>query len=215
MLISFPTMVVAIFVGYDLPIEFLKTSGAQLPHRFEIFLTLGIIFYMIIVRRSVRRWMGVRMVSQTEKFKWNVAMGEERKKQVFLYQWLEALLMTFGGLSLYYICPESIVPASALWVGSIDNMIFLFLGKGKNIYRIGLTSKAVVVADRDVKVLYLSGLRKVTIHQQTVFFDYIKDLQMTFPLTCIPKADQTNFKNTLEGLVNRDKVFFSDDIKNL
>lgn len=170
---------------------------------------------MIIVRRSVRRWMGVKMVSETSKFKWNVAMGEERKKQVFLYQWLEAMLMACAGIALFYMCPEAIIPASALWVGAIDNLVFLVLGKTKNMYRIGLTSKAVVVADREVKVLYLSGLRKVTIHQQTVFFDYIKELQMTFSLTCIPEEEQVNFKNMLESLVNRDKVFFSDDVKNL
>ncbi len=215
MLISFPTMVISIFVGYDLPIEFLKTSGASIPYKMEIFLALGIIYYVIIVRRSVRRWMGVRMVSQTAKFKWNVTMGSDRRKQVFLYQWLEALLMTFGGYALYRVCPDSIMPASALWFGAFDNMLFLFLGKFKNIYRIGLTSKAIVVADRDVKILYLSGLRKVTIQQQTVFFDYIKDLQMTFPLTCIPKADQVNFKNALEDLVDRDRVYFSDEVKNL
>lgn len=215
MLISFPTLVIAIFVGYDLPIEFLKTSGASLPFKFQIFLSLGIIYYIIIVRRSVRRWMGVAMVSKTEKFKWNVSMGEGRRKQVFLYQWLEALIMSSGGISLYYVCPDAIAPASALWVGSLDNLIFMILGQTKKLYRIGLTSKAVVVADREVKVLYLSGLRKVTIHQQTVFFDYIKDLQMTFSLTCIPKEDQVDFKNTLESLVDRDRVFFSDDVKNL
>ena len=215
MLISFPTLVIAIFVGYDLPIEFLKTSGASLPFKFQIFLSLGIIYYIIIVRRSVRRWMGVAMVSKTAKFKWNVSMGEDRRKQVFLYQWLEALIMCSGGISLYYVCPDAIAPASALWVGSLDNLIFMMLGQTKKLYRIGLTSKAVVVADREVKVLYLSGLRKVTIHQQTVFFDYIKDLQMTFSLTCIPKEDQVDFKNTLESLVDRDRVFFSDDVKNL
>jgi hypothetical protein len=215
LLISFPTLVIAIFVGYDLPIEFLKTSGASLPFKFQIFLSLGIIYYIIIVRRSVRRWMGVAMVSKTEKFKWNVSMGEGRRKQVFLYQWLEALIMSTGGISLYYVCPDAIAPASALWVGSLDNLIFMMLGQTKKLYRIGLTSKAVVVADREVKVLYLSGLRKVTIHQQTVFFDYIKDLQMTFSLTCIPKEDQVDFKNTLESLVDRDRVFFSDDVKNL
>ena len=142
-------------------------------------------------------------------------MGEGRRKQVFLYQWLEALIMCSGGISLYYVCPDAIAPASALWFGSLDNLIFMILGQTKKLYRIGLTSKAVVVADREVKVLYLSGLRKVTIHQQTVFFDYIKDLQMTFSLTCIPKEDQVDFKNTLESLVDRDRVFFSDDVKNL
>jgi len=214
-LISMPTMVLAIFVGYNLPIEFLKTSGAQLPYLNIIFLVIGIIYFIIIVRRSSRRWMGAKMTSQVAKFKWNVAMGDGRKKQVYLYQWLEAFIMAFGGLALYYISDLAIIPALAFWFGAFDNILFLILGKAKNIYRIGLTSKALVVADRDVKVLYLSGLRKVSIHQQTVFFDYIKDLQMAFPLNCIPKEDQADFKNQLVAIVDRDKVFFDEKMKGL
>jgi len=210
-----PTIVLAIFVGYNLPIEFLKTSGAQLPYLNIIFLVIGIIYFIIIVRRSSRRWMGAKMTSQVAKFKWNVAMGDGRKKQVYLYQWLEAFIMAFGGLALYYISDLAIIPALAFWFGAFDNILFLILGKAKNIYRIGLTSKALVVADRDVKVLYLSGLRKVSIHQQTVFFDYIKDLQMAFPLNCIPKEDQADFKNQLVAIVDRDKVFFDEKMKGL
>jgi len=63
--------------------------------------------------------------------------------------------------------------------------------------------------------LYLSGLRKVTIHQQTVFFEYIKDLQLAFPLNCIPKENQKEFKEQLEASVDRDKVFFDEKMKSL
>jgi hypothetical protein len=214
-LISIPTMVLAIVVGYNLPLEFLKTSGEQLPFLSQSFLIIGIIYFIIIVRRSSRRWMGIKMVAQVSKFKWNVSMGEGRKKQVYLYQWLEAMVMAFGGLALYIITKEALIPAIALWLGSFDNLVFLTFDKQKNIYRIGLTSKALVVADRDVKVLYLSGLRKVNIHQQTVFFEYIKDLQMAFPLNCIPQKDQKDFKDQLELLVDRDKVFFDEKMKAL
>lgn len=214
-LISLPTMVLAIVVGYNLPLEFLKTSGEQLPYLAQIFLGIGIIYLIIIVRRSSRRWMGIKMVAQVSKFKWNVSMGEGRKKQVYLYQWLEAMIMAFGGLALYTITEEALIPAIALWLGAFDNLVFLILDKQKNIYRIGLTSKALVVADRDVKVLYLSGLRKVNIHQQTIFFEYIKDLQMAFPLNCIPQKDQKDFKDQLELLVDRDKVFFDEKMKAL
>lgn len=214
-LISMPTMVLAIIVGYNLPLEFIKTSGAQLPYKTQIFLVIGIIYFIIIVRRSSRRWMGSKMVSQVSKFKWNVSMGEGRLKQVFLYQWLEALVMLVGGFALYSVTEAAIVPACALAFGALDNLVFLFAGKLKHVYRIGLTSKALVVADRDVKVLYLSGLRKVTIHQQTVFFEYIKDLQLAFPLNCIPDEDQKEFKDQLEASVDKNKVFFDERMKTL
>ena len=213
--LAIPTMVLCIFVGMNLPIEFLKTSGAQLPFRFEIFLTIGILFFVIILRRSTKRWMGVKMVSQTEKYKWNEAMSSERKNRVYLYQSLESALMLFAAISFYTVCKDAWLPATAVMFGTIDNLLFLFMGKFKNIYRVGLTSKAIVVADRDVIVLYYTGLRKVTMHQQTIFFDYIRDLQISFPINCIDEKNRTNFKNNLEAQLDRDKVFFSDDVKAL
>ena len=208
-------MVLSIFVGFDLPLEFLKTSGAQLPYRFEAFLVLGIVFFVVIIRRSVQRWTGIKMVAQKTKYKWNVPMGKERKKYVYLYQYLEAFTMLIVGVGFYIISKEAIVPALALVFGFLDNVLFAILGQSKNIYRVGLTTKAVVVADRDVKVLYLSGLRQVSVHQQSIYFDYIKDLQLHFPLNCIPEADQSNFVQELKAIVNEDKVFFSESVRNL
>lgn len=62
----FPTMLFTIAVGFDMPIEFLRTSGQQLPYRFEIFLALGLFIFIILLRRTVRRWMGMRLVNQLQ-----------------------------------------------------------------------------------------------------------------------------------------------------
>ena len=95
---------------------------------------------------------------------------------------LETAVMTFAGIGLYKLSPEAIIPATAFLVGALDNFV---LALAKSAYRVGLSSKALIVSDREVIVLYFTGLRKVSIHQQTVFFDYIKDLQLSFPLDCI------------------------------
>ena len=71
-----------------------------------------------------------------------------------------------------------------------------------------LSSKALIVADREVVLLYFKGLRKVTIHQQTVYFDYIKDLQLSFPTNCIEPKDQEAFFELLKAQFNPDKVYF-------
>jgi hypothetical protein len=76
-------------------------------------------------------------------------------------------------------------------------------------FRIGLSSKALIVADREVTLLYFNGLRKVTIHQSSIYFDYIKGLQLSFPLDCIPEDRMDEFFQELEGSINKDKVFFS------
>ena len=85
----------------------------------------------------------------------------------------------------------------------------MIMGKQRDAFRVGLSSKALIVADRDVTLLYFTGLRKVSIHQQTIYFDYIKDLQLSFPLDCIQPEMKDEFFAQLKDQVNTDKVFFS------
>ncbi len=205
--ILLPTMAFAVIVGFDLPLEFLRTTGSQIIYRFEIFLGFGVLLLIINVRRSVRRWMGMRIVHQTNKFIWNQPVSSERKKRVKVYTILEAFVMLCAGSALYYVTPFAILPAIAFWFTTVDNLIFLWIGTMKEGFRAGITKKAVVVADRDVSVLYFSGLRKVTIHQDSIYFDYIKTLQLSFPLDCIEEGQRDLFFSTLEAQLDPNKVF--------
>lgn len=200
-------MWLTVYIGFDLPIESLHTSGRQMPFRFEVFLSIGLLFLIINLRRSIRRWMGMRLVNQISKFKWNEPVSKDRKQRIIVYNLLEALVMFFVGTTLYSICSDSWMPASAFWFGATDNILFLVIGLRKNRFRSGITSKAVIVADRDVSLIYFSGLRKVSIHQQSVFFDYIKGLQLSFPIDCMEKEQRESFFTSLEGQINKDKVF--------
>ncbi|MFN5845139.1 MAG: hypothetical protein ACK46O_05445 [Flavobacteriia bacterium] len=205
--VLFPTMLLTIFVGFDLPIEFLKTSGSQLSYRAEAFMALGIILLVINVRRSVRRWMGMRLTNQVNKFKWNEPMSSERKKRVVVYTLMEALVMGCVGTALYQVAQEAFIPSSAFWFGTADNLVFLIVGSTGNRFRGGITSKAVIIADRDVSLIYFSGLRKVSIQQDSIYFDYIKGLQLSFPMDCIPPSKKDEFFEILEQQIDRDKVF--------
>lgn len=205
----FPTMAMTIFVGYDLPVEFLKTSGSQMPYRFEIFLGLGLLLLIINVRRSIRRWMGLRLVNQTSKFKWNVPMSKERRLRVQTYNIIEAFVMAFVGTVLYKVSNEAFLPAIAFWFTTVDNVIFTLIGSVNKRFRIGITSKAVIAADRDVALVYFGGLRKVSIHQDSIYFDYIKGLQLSIPVDCIEEGQKDKFFETLGQQLDRDKVFIT------
>jgi hypothetical protein len=207
--ILFPTMALTIFVGFDLPIEIIKVSGASLPYRTEAFLILGLFLFVINIRRSIRRWMGMRMVNQISKFAWNAEVSKERRQRVYVYTLLEALVMAFVGAALYVVTPEAWFPALALIFGTVDNVIFTIVGLSRGKYRAGITSKAVILADRDVQLVYFTGLRKVSIHQESIYFDYIKGLQLYIPLDSIEKDQRESFFDVLESKVDRDKVFFS------
>jgi len=204
-----PIMLVTIFVGFDLPLTFLKTTGAQMPYREQVFLGLGLIVFIVNVRRSIRRWVGMSMVSKVKKFKWNQPVSLSRKKRVATYSILEIAVMTFVAIALYSVSPQAWFPAIAFLFGAVDNLIFTVVGLKTNNFRIGLSSKALVIADREIIVLYFTGLRKVSQHQQSVYFDYIKGLQMDFPTDCIQEENRGEFFKTLEAQLDPERVYFS------
>ena len=207
-LLLFPTMALAIFVGFDLPIEMIKMSGNNLPYKDYIFLGLGLLILIVILRRSIRRWMGMRIVNQVKKFKWNAEVSVERKSRVRVYLILEALVMTFVGIALYVVCENALAPGIAFLIGALDNVIFAIAGRNGK-YRVGVSSKAVIVADREVILLYFTGLRKISAHQQTTYFDYIKGLQLSFPTDCIQQEEREEFLKVLEEQIDPNRVFFS------
>ena len=212
MFLLVPTMFMAIYVGFDLPVMFLKTTGAYIPYRSEIFLGLGLLIFIVNLRRSIRRWMGMRIVSKQTKFKWNSPVSATRKRRIITYTALEVLVMTFVGVALYKVTPQAWFPALAFLLGALDNLIFATVGLKGNHYRIGLSSKALIVADREVILLYFKGLRKISVQQQSIYFDYIKGLQLTFPSDCIQDEHRAEFFKLLEEQIDSDRVFFSKNL---
>ncbi len=205
-IILIPTMFITIYVGLDVPIGFLRVSGANLPYREEILLGLGLLLFIIILRRSIRRWMGLRIVNQVSKFKWNAPVSDARKSRVRMYLIMEAVVMLSMAAGLYALTEQAIAPALAFLIGTIDNILFAM---SSSKYRVGLSSKALIIADREVILLYFTGLRKVSAHQQSTFFDYIKGLQITFPTNCVKDEDKAEFFAALEDQLDSDRVFFS------
>ncbi len=213
LVVSFPTLAFCIFVGFDLPIDFLHASGANLAYRDVVFLGFAFITLLLVLRRSVRRWVGVGMTRKPERFIWCVPIGKERKKQVRMYLIIEALVAFCFAYATYSLTPESWALTVVYLLLGFDQLLFLAIAQSW--FRVGITQKAIVVSDREVRVLYFSGLRRVESHQQTLYFEYIEDLQLSFPTNCIETGNYDAFRTTLETRVNRDKVFFSEKFKQL
>jgi len=81
---------------------------------------------------------------------------------------------------------------------------------GTKKYRVGLSSKAILIADREIILIYFTGLRKITLHQQTIYFDYIENLQLTFPTNCIEDKNLSRFFEKLEEVIDKDRVFMNN-----
>lgn len=213
LIVMLPTLGLTIFVGFDLPVEFLKTTGSHMPYKGELFLVFAGLILIIGARRSVRRWMGMRLVNQISRFQWNEPMDASRIRQVNMYLGLEATMHFVIGIGAYIVTPEAWPVSLVLIMLGADHLFFGVYGKRNHKFRVGITKSAIVVADRDVKVIYYTGLRKVYTHQQSLFFDYIKELQIAIPADSIATVHRAKFREVLEGNLNRDKVFFSEGFK--
>ena len=206
--LTFPLIMLTLIVGFDLPVEILKTSGKNLSFADEIFWLLATLMGLIAFRRSLKRWMGMKIVNTTERFIINFGVSTARKNRVVVYNLIESCIMLSLGLSIYNLTTHALVPTIVLLSFSFDNLLFLAIGY-KNRFRIGLSSKALIVSDREVTVIYFEGLRKISIEQQTIYFDYIKDLQLSFPTNCLRDEDKELIFNGLNDIVDKDKVMFS------
>lgn len=207
LVVTIPTLFFSVFVGFDLPVEFLRTTAGQLPYKFEIFMGLGLLLLIISVRRSARRWIGIRMVNQTSKFKWTGQISRKRKQRVLVYTIIESSIMLFLSFGYLMLTKESWFPATIMLFFGFESILFLIVNS-RNKFRVALSSKAILASDREVILLYMEGLRKVSISQQSIYFDYIQDLQLSFPIDCIEVSDRHEFFEYLKNSVNRDKVLF-------
>ena len=207
LLVSILIMFFSVFVRFDLPLEMFKTTAGQLPYRFELFLGFGLMLLVISVRRTIRRWVGIRMVNQTNKFKWSGKISVARKQRVIVYTMIESAVLVLFGLAFIGLTREAWFPAVVMVFFGLEGIVYLLIN-AKNKFRVGLSSKAILTVDREVILLYMEGLRKVSVSQQTIYFDYIQDLQLSFPTDCIEENERADFFENLKQSVNRDKVLF-------
>ncbi len=208
LVVSLPTFLLTIFVGYDLPIESLRMQATEIPYLPYIFIGLAAVLFVLSLRRTIRRWSGLYLVNQRSKYVFNTEIKLERKKRVVVYTVLESVILAYLGFAYTEITPMAIVPSIVMYVFSVEGMIFLVYGLLAKKFRVGITSKAVLVADREVSVLYFSGLRQISISQQTVYFEYIGNLQMNFPVDCLDGQNKSEFFDTLRGQVDENRVLF-------
>jgi hypothetical protein len=87
----------------------------------------------------------------------------------------------------------------------VESLVFLVLNY-RNRFRVGISSKAIIVADREVVIVYFTGLQKITLGKESIYFDYIKELQLFFPTDCLEEDQISVFKQQVQKMIDRDKV---------
>lgn len=203
----------SVVVGRDIQIGYTRMSGQTIPYKEYYFIGFAALFLLIGARRTVQRWTGIAMIRNAEKYQWNIPVGKERKSRANFYLILEGFFHAVMAIMVMSLTKYAIPIFLVLMFLSIDHFVYAIVGKSKNIFRIGITKSALVLVDRDVRVLYFSGLRKVSVFQDTIFFEYIKDLVLEFPADVVDEDKRDEFREVLLKQLNLNRVYIDETFR--
>ena len=191
----------------------LKLPGEEFKYNSIIYTSFAAVILIFGILKASRRWMGMRIAKQTHKFIFSTPVSKARKSRILTYGILETAVLLAGAYFYYSISYLTFVVAVVLLAIAVEHILHIVVGFSTKSFSVGITKKAVVSNDRDVSVMYFTGLRKVGIHQQTVYFDYIKELTLHLPVNSIDEQYWNDFKASLKEQVNEDRVFFNQAFK--
>ena len=201
----------ALAVGLNEDFEFigLKIQGEEFEYKTIVFSSVAGVLFLLGAVKATKKWLGIRVIKQTKRFKFTCELSQERKKRVLVYNGIEIVfLLLFTGL-FGYLSADTLVLALVYFALALEHFLASFVGVTKNKYGVGVSTKALIRVDREVNVVYFKGLQKVTKHQDTLYFDYVNGLTLHIPLNVIPKNKEDEFYTTLRTYVDPNKVYYS------
>ena len=188
----------------------LKIHGDQFEYKELVFgISAGLIF-LLGVTRSSKKWSGIKIVNQTDRFQFNSVISVERKQRVVLNNSIEVLGFFLIGTVFIIFSEDAIFISLIFIIFIIDSIVNSLRGILNKKYRVGMTKKAIVSVDREVVAIYFKGLKRVSITKNQLFFEYNNnDLVLDFQLNTIPLEKQEEFMRCLRLNVDETKVYFS------
>jgi hypothetical protein len=205
-IISFP-FAVASGANEDFSILGWRIEGQEFEHYELIFgVTAGVVMLFGAFKAS-RRWMTVGLLKQKNRFLYTAPVSLERIKRISLYGVVEIIFLGMFATFFIYASPDSLFLGLAYIILASEHLIHLFVGLKGQFFAVGITKKAVVAVDREARVMYFSGLRKIARHQQTLYFEYKNDLVLHMPLNML--SDETEFVSELRKVALPEKVFYT------
>jgi hypothetical protein len=210
-IISLLTLPFAFAVGLNevFGIFGLKIHGDRFEYKDLVFgISAGLIFLLGALRSS-RKWSGIRVVNQVDRFQFNTVISNERKQRVILNNSMEIIGFFLIGLVFIIFSKDAVFISLIFVIFIIDAVVNTLRGLLGKKYRVGMTKKAIVSVDREVIAIYFKGLKRISIQKDLLFFEYINDLVLDFPLSNIPPERQEEFMHILRLNVDETKVYFS------
>jgi len=174
-----------------------------------VYAVIAILIFAIGAWRSSKKWSGIRIIKQVQRYQFNTVISAKRKKQVLLNNLLETIAYLFFTIAFAILDIDASILSLVFLVIIIDSLLNLIRGINGKKYRIGMTKRAIITVDREVKVIYFKGLTQVSLQNGRLYFEYINDLVLDLDMNNIPEEDHAEFINTLRTVADETKVYFS------
>lgn len=211
-IISLLTLPFAFAVGLNevFGIFGLKIHGDEFEYKELVFgISAGLIF-LLGATRSSRKWSGIKIVNQVDRFQFNTVISPERKQRVLLINSIEIVGFFLIGMVFIIFSKDAIFITLIFLIFIVDSIINTIRGMIGKKYRVGMTKKAIVSVDREVVAIYFKGLKRISITKDQLFFEYNNnDLVLDFQLNTIPLEKQEEFMRQLRLNVDETQVYFS------
>lgn len=210
-IISLLTLPFAFAVGLNevFGIFGMKIHGEEFAYKNQVFgISAGLIF-LIGAMRSSRKWSGIKIANQVHRFQLNTVISQDRKQRVILNNSIEIFGFFLFGLVFIIFSKDAVYISLIFLIFIVDAVINTLRGIIWKKYRVGITRKALISVDREVIAIYFKGLKRVSIQKDLLFFEYINDLVLDFPLSNIPPEKQEEFMALLRKNIDDKKVYFS------
>ena|SRR5690554_3585054 len=210
-IISLLTLPFAFAVGLNevFGIFGLKIHGDEFEYKEVVFgIAAGLIF-LLGASRSSRKWSGIKVVNQVDRFQFNTPISTERMQRVILNNTIEIVGFFLLGSVFIIFSKDAVFITLIFVIFIVDSLINTLRGSVGKKYRVGMTKKAIVSVDREVIAIYFKGLKRISIQKDLLFFEYTNDLVLDFSLSTIPPEKQEEFLEILRRNVDGNKVYFS------
>lgn len=191
------------FLGY-------KIQGEEFIYKKQFFLIIAGLAFLLGALKASKKWMGIKIVKQTQRFKFSTPISKSRIKRVLLYNLIELVFFLLFGLFFSFLSSESLFLGFVFFILFAEHLLNTIQGIKNKRYRVAMTSKALLRVDREISVIYFKGLEKIATKQQTLYFHYNNDLLLHLPLDVIPEERFNEFISTLKSIVDPDKVYFEN-----
>lgn len=210
LVLCFISLPFALAVGLNEDFTFfgLNIPGEEFAFKDWFFSLIAMLVLLLAAVKASRKWSALTVVKQRNRFLFSTNLSVKRKNSVVLFAGLEWLFILLVGAFFLFISKETLIIAFVLFLMLLEHIFHLSYGFIGNKFGVGMTSKAIIAADRSFVVIYFQGLKKIIKQQNNLLFDYGNNLVLELDLDLMEPSQQKAFVVELKKIASPKSVFY-------